>query len=138
MERNNIESIVKNSSPSVNEVEEFFKINKSLNFRYFDKRNYDSINNHKYTCLYIVDDVYVGYGHIDTEEDKNWLGIFVSERYRGRGLGKLIMDDLLSIENDIYLTVDVDNIGAINLYKKKGFEECGNNGIYFSMKRIKK
>ena len=122
MDRNkiNIDSINK-KTPSLIDIQKFFESNKSDSFRYFDKREFDVINNHIYTCLYSFDEDYFGYGHIDREGDKNWLGIFISEKYRGFGLGEIIMNDLISKSDIIYLTVDIDNISAISLYKKIGF-----------------
>jgi ribosomal protein S18 acetylase RimI-like enzyme len=124
-----------NASPNLNDIQIFFEINKSNNFRYFDKRSFDVIENHKYTCIYSFNDDNIGYGHIDQEDDKNWLGIFVSKNYRGFGIGKLIIEDLIqkSGVDDIYLTVDIDNINAINLYKKMGFQECKKENKYYLM-----
>ena len=91
------------------------------------------IENHKYTCLYTLNGNCIGYGHIDQEDDKDWLGIFISENYRGRGLGKIIMYDLISKSDIIYLSVDSDNDNAINLYKKMGFLECKKETKYYLM-----
>lgn len=127
--------------PSQSELQIFFEVNKSDNFRYFDKRSFDVVKNHKYTCIYFIDDNNVGYGHTDREDGKNWLGIFVSKIHRGYGLGKLIMVDLMKqSDGDIYLTVDIDNINAINLYKKMGFKESEkvNNKYYLMVYKNKK
>jgi RimJ/RimL family protein N-acetyltransferase len=135
MDRNkiNLDLISKNTSPSLTNLKEFFELNKSDSFRYFDKRDFGVIENHKYTCLYSFNKDYIGYGHIDQEGDKNWLGIFISENYRGFGLGNLIMNDLISKSDVIHLTVDIDNINAINLYKKIGFQECKKENKYYLM-----
>jgi ribosomal protein S18 acetylase RimI-like enzyme len=108
--------------PSIEKVRFFFENNKSKYFRYYEKRPFDIIEEHVYTSLYLYDGEIIGYGHIDRENSKNWLGIFISDKYRGKGIGKIIMMDLIeNSEDDIYLTVDRENIGAINLYKKFGF-----------------
>jgi ribosomal protein S18 acetylase RimI-like enzyme len=74
------------------------------------------------TRLYFVDESCVGYGHLDFEE-KFWLGICVSDSERGKKYGDFILKDILSTTNEcIYLTVDILNIIAQNLYKKHGFE----------------
>ena len=66
---------------SLIELDEFIKsnINGAKTFRYFSKRPYSVIKNHIYTCLYYIDDVCVGYGHLDFEDKKTWLGIIVSD-----------------------------------------------------------
>jgi ribosomal protein S18 acetylase RimI-like enzyme len=129
----NLDLIIKNTSPSFSDLKNFFEVNKSDSFRYFDKRDFSVIENHKYTCLYRFNEDYIGYGHIDQEDGKDWLGIFISENYRGLGLGKMIMDDLISKSDVIHLTVDIDNINAINLYRKMEFQECKKENKYYLM-----
>jgi RimJ/RimL family protein N-acetyltransferase len=108
--------------PSIENVRSFFENNKSKYFRYYEKRPFDIIEEHVYTSLYLYDGEPIGYGHIDRENNKNWLGIFISDKYRNKGIGKIIMTDLVqNSKDDIYLTVDKENIGGINLYKKIGF-----------------
>lgn len=121
-------------TPTPRDIEYFFTINKSVNFRYYDKRDFDVINNHIYTSLYYYKDKVIGYGHIDNDGERKWLGIFISSDYRNKGVGNIIMDDLLENGlNEIYLTVDVDNINAIKLYKKKGFKILNNINNYYLM-----
>lgn len=129
----NLDLVGKNTPPSLSDLSKFFEVNKSDSFRYFDKRDFSVIENHKYTCLYTLNGNCIGYGHIDQEDDKDWLGIFISENYRGRGLGKIIMYDLISKSDIIYLSVDSDNDNAINLYKKMGFLECKKETKYYLM-----
>jgi ribosomal protein S18 acetylase RimI-like enzyme len=118
MDRNKIVKI----KPEVKDIEYFFSENKSDFFRYFNKRKFDIIKSHTYTSLYLYDNNVIGYGHIDNEDNKNWLGIFISEKYRNKGIGNIIMEDLLEISiDDVYLTVDKENINAIHLYIKIGF-----------------
>jgi ribosomal protein S18 acetylase RimI-like enzyme len=118
MDRNKIVKI----KPEPKDIEYFFSENKSDFFRYFSKRKFNIIESHVYTSLYLYDDNVIGYGHIDNENNKNWLGIFISEKYRNKGIGSIIMKDLLKESmNDVYLTVDKENINAINLYNKIGF-----------------
>jgi RimJ/RimL family protein N-acetyltransferase len=101
-------------------------------FRYFSKRDLSVISNHIFTCLYYNNnnDI-IGYGHLDFESDKIWLGIIVSDEYHGRGYGGLIMDDLISQTSEpIYLSVDNDNEIAFRLYKNKGFSIFEENNKY--------
>jgi RimJ/RimL family protein N-acetyltransferase len=118
MDRNKIIKI----KPDSKDIESFFSKNKSDFFRYFNKRKFNIIESHVYTSLYSYKDDIIGYGHIDSENNKNWLGIFISEKYRNKGIGNIIMEDILKESmDDIYLTVDKDNINAIYLYNKVGF-----------------
>jgi ribosomal protein S18 acetylase RimI-like enzyme len=92
-------------------------------FRYFEKRSLFSILNHVYTALYYNENQeLIGYGHLDGEDGKIWLGILVSDNYQNLGYGNFIMDDLLGVTDEpIFLSVDINNIKAQNLYKKKNF-----------------
>lgn len=79
----------------------------------------------------------VGYGHIDYDGKKRWLGICVAEKYRGRGIGRLIMGELVreSGQKDLHLAVDLDNDRAFRLYKKFGFVETHRDEKYIFMFR---
>lgn len=104
-------------------LSKFLKDNpKSQNtFRYFKSRNFDCLKNHLVTRLYYENDLCVGYGHLDLE-NFIWLGICVGDNHQGKGYGNFIMGDLISSTNqDIFLTVDKENIPAFELYKKRGF-----------------
>ncbi len=97
-------------------------------FRYFNKRNYDVINNHIVTYL-ITDEKssFVGYGHLEKEDDKIWLGIAIAESHTGLKLGVLMLEKLILTAKDlkideIYLTVDKSNFIAVNLYSKYNFK----------------
>jgi ribosomal protein S18 acetylase RimI-like enzyme len=103
------------------------------NFRYYKHRDFNTIKNHLQTILYYQNDECVGYGHLDKENEKVWLGIIVADNHQFKGFGNLIMDDLISrYEGEIYLSVDKGNINAQGLYKKKSFiilEENDKNYI---------
>ena len=108
----------------------------SHSFRYYSSRNPDEvIENHIVTFL-LFDDDYVGYGHLDRENDKVWLGICVKEGFKGKGYGKKIMEKLVtSYDGDIYLSVDKDNQHATNLYEIFSFEEIDSNDKLYFMRR---
>ncbi len=111
--------------------------NSSKTFRYFTKRDpQNALANHLTTFL-LYDDMFVGYGHLDRENNKVWLGICVKEGCQGKGYGKLIMQKLVdSYNGDIDLSVDLHNKIAINLYKLFHFKEISQkNGILY-MKRL--
>ena len=123
--------------PSLIELDEFIKsnINGIKTFRYYSKRPYTIIKNHIYTCLYYIDNICVGYGHLDFENEKTWLGIIVSDNEVGKKIGDQIMDDLiLNSKNDIHLSVDINNNSAVYLYKKIGFEIMEKKINYYIMK----
>lgn len=104
----------------------------SLNtFRYFQNRPLSIIENHLITCLLVIENQPVGYGHLDKDADTVWLGIAVSEGFKGKGLGKLIMNFLISAARDkrlskVKLTVDENNTSAISLYESFGFVKLCN------------
>ncbi len=97
-------------------------------FRYFQKRGMEAIENHLVTYFIVEDDLPICYGHLDKENGKIWLGIAVLESYIGRGFGHQMMKHLIdyAINNEIteiFLSVDIKNIGAITLYEKYGFRK---------------
>jgi ribosomal protein S18 acetylase RimI-like enzyme len=101
----------------------------SDHFRYFRTRDPKNIlAQHVYTIVGIDEETrqVIAYGHIDYEE-KYWLGICVLNSHCGKGYGKQIMDDLLlyadARDMPLSLSVDIDNVPAINLYKKYKFIE---------------
>ena len=95
-------------------------------FRYFKSRSLEVLENHVFTFLLLLGDTPVGYGHLDAEDNKIWLGILVKQEHQGKGFSKKIMQVLvhkaqeLRIEN-IHLSVDNDNQRAIGLYERFGF-----------------
>jgi len=121
-----------------------FIINIDSNFfRYYDKRNLECLKNHKYTILGIVNEIPIAYGHLDIENDNCWLGICVLKKYHSRGYGKIIINNLINYYNlnlekyNLVLTVDEDNINAINFYKKYNFISIENKDCIIKMKYIK-
>jgi hypothetical protein len=116
--------ISSNNDEDLNEVKKFIESNPKgcVNFRYYLKRDISVIKNHIFTCLYYNNETVIGYGHLDYEDGKIWLGIIISDENKSKGFGSMIMDDLLSItEEPIYLSVDKDNKIAQRLYNNKKF-----------------
>lgn len=135
---NNIEFIY---SPKLEDINLFFNENQKnqKTFRYFKTREFDILKNHKKTILIVNNKNYLGYGHLDVEHDKIWLGIMVCDKCNGLGIGNKIMKELLSdVYDDIFLTVDKNNLIAINLYNKYEFNLIEEFENYFLMKRTKK
>jgi RimJ/RimL family protein N-acetyltransferase len=98
------------------------------NFRYFQTRPFESIKNHLVTYIALnKNNKPVCYGHLDKEKDKVWLGVCVVDSERGKGYGTEMVDSLLhyAYKNNIgqvFLSVDKDNVVAIKLYIKNGFQ----------------
>ena len=120
---------------------DFLNTTSSKYFRYYNTRKpEDVINNHLYTIVGIVDNQPISYGHIDFYNDKNWLGLCVSDNKLNQKYGTNTLKKLLEwCENNInsvHLSVDIDNEIAINLYKKNGFiiEEYKNDIMF--MKKV--
>ena len=114
-----------------------------LNFRYFDKREMSAIQNHLVTLLVMNDDIPVGYGHLDQENENTWLGISVNPDFQGQGIANTIMTELISDAKKnsikiIQLTVDKENITAQKLYEKFKFKkiELSENVTFYKYNLI--
>lgn len=108
----------------------------------------DYLNNPNYIILVNEDDIINGllivYKNIDYFELE---AIVVDPDYRKRGIGNSLInffvDNYVNLE-DIFLEVAVNNINAINLYKKNGFEIINIRKKYYKdidayvMKRVVK
>ena len=99
----------------------------AASFRYFLHRPVTVIANHLCTLL-LLDDcgTPVGYGHLDPDGGRVWLGVALAEGATGHGYGKQLMYSLLTVArekrlSEVYLAVDNDNLRARSLYEKCGF-----------------
>ena len=82
----------------------------------------------------------IGSGGIDRFQGRRahaaGIGMGIHDDHRGRGVGSLLLRELLTIADDwlnlrrIELTVYVDNAPAIALYKRSGFEIEGTHRAY--------
>ena len=66
-------------------------------------------------------------------------GLAIHPDYAGRGYGKKMMEEIIDLANQegykrIELSVATENLGAIKLYKKVGFEEEGTMRKYTYLK----
>lgn len=96
-------------------------------FTYFNKRSINIIKKQNISIIAKNNDGNIlGYGHIEKDAQTNWLGIYVSRNYRGKGLSKILMKELIKKSRDlnfkqINLSVKKENKIAINLYEKLNF-----------------
>jgi GNAT superfamily N-acetyltransferase len=135
-------NIIEINKNNINYLENFIQNVLPSTFRYFKSRNIDIIKNHIITIILVVDEISIGYAHIDYE-NKYWFGICILDEYQGRGLGKKIMEyifnnkKIINLE-EIYLSVDKINEKAIKLYKNFNFNIIEENDNFYIMKKIKK
>ncbi len=97
-------------------------------FRYFKKRNLNSLDNHLLTCIIKdAEGMINGYSHLDKENDVVWLGIAIIQGKTGKGIGKALIEFVLNEAgkkhiNRIKLSVDSGNFAARSLYEKFNFK----------------
>ena len=116
----------------------------SLNsFRYFKNRELSVLQSHIITILFYHNSKPIGYGHIDYDQNIYWLGVCVSDKYLGLGIGRNIVNHLIQKSrrlkiNQICLSVDKSNSSAIKLYKNIGFKfyEEKNSVEYYRLSII--
>ena len=70
-------------------------------------------------------------------EEANILLIAIKKEFQGKGFGKLLLKEFLQVCKEkkvkkIFLEVSTNNIKAINLYKKLGFDEFSLRKKYYS------
>lgn len=75
-------------------------------------------------------------GVILLPDDVEITNIVTKKSERKKGIGKLLLDKLIKmafeLKKDISLEVNEENLAAINLYKKSGFEEVGRRKKYYN------
>jgi ribosomal-protein-alanine N-acetyltransferase len=91
-----------------------------------------------YSCLVMeFDDVLVGYGVLASGAgESHLLNLCVREEFRGRGLGRHLLDALLAAAINkgariAFLEVRPGNTGAIRLYQAFGFVQIGVRRGYY-------
>lgn len=89
-------------------------------FRYYNGKDIQTrLENHLKTIIVKDGENYVGYGHIHNDLS---LGVVVKNEYQKRGIGKTVVKKLLSsVEGEVWLEVDCNNINAQFLYESLGF-----------------
>lgn len=141
--QNNIK-IIEITNENRNDIYDNFlsKIN-NLNFRYFNKRNINCLNNHIISVILYdyIKNIYIGYSHIDYENE-HWIGIYILDDYQNNKLGTFLLNYILQHKkvykiNEINLTVDINNISAIKLYEKNNFKIIDKKDKYYKMTKLK-
>lgn len=112
----------------------------SNTFRYFTKRDLNIVKTHIVSFLVLENNGPVAYGHLEQDKSIVWLGVCVLPNYQGRKLGLMVMNELIAKAkqkkiHEIYLTVDIQNKAAINLYEQLGFIkiELFNNSFKYKL-----
>lgn len=136
---------------SIKDIERIkkYKLNTIFEFaKDLDKEEVERINNYvneivpKQILEYkniILNNIVVG-SFLLTKNEAGLLldEIFIEEQYRNKGLGASIIKDIISkTNNNVYLWVYKDNIKAINLYNKLGFNIKEETGSRYYMEYIK-
>ena len=137
---------------SIKDIERIKKYKLNTIFEYakdLDKEEVEKINNYvnkttpkqifEYKNI-VLDNIIVGSFLITKNEIGLLLDeIFIEEQYRNKGIGTSIIKDIVSkSNNNVYLWVYKDNIKAVNLYNKIGFniKEKTNSRYYMEYKVV--
>lgn len=78
--------------------------------------------------LFRTDKISCGYGLIRKSSGKYWITGGLKESFRGRGLGKILFENLIKStpSSSVWLEVKNSNDKAISLYKSFGFQKMHN------------
>lgn len=96
-------------------------------------------NNSKYFVAKIDNEV-VGFAGIKIIIDEaDIMNIVTKKTFRNQGIGTLLLENLISIVSKLHLTsisleVNEENLPAIHLYEKFGFENLGIRKNYYQNK----
>lgn len=139
---------------SIKDIERIKKYKLNTIYEYakdLDKKEVEKINNYvnkttpKQILEYkniVLNNIIVGSFLITKNENGLLLDeIFIEEQYRNKGIGTSIIKDVVSkLNNNVYLWVYKDNIKAVNLYNKLGFniKEETDSRYYMEYKVVDK
>lgn len=120
-------------------------IKDNLNSNFDDFWNYNILkeeienNNSKYIVAKINDEI-VGFAGIKIIMDKaDIMNIVTKKSFRNEGIGTLLLENLISIAYELKLSgisleVNEENLPAIHLYEKFGFQNLGIRKNYYQDK----
>lgn len=79
-----------------------------------------------------LDDKYLAYTILfDNSENLEIMKIATHPEYRKKGLGKILLEEVLKYGKSIFLEVRENNITAREFYKNNGFIEVGKRKNYY-------
>jgi [ribosomal protein S18]-alanine N-acetyltransferase len=125
----------------LDDVDTVFELEKEIFDDPWNKESFtvevESTDN-SYPCILLYNNIIAAYAVIWYYSGEVHIGNFaVHKNYRRRGLGINLLNHILDKFNDhevAYLEVRKSNIGAINLYKKFGFDALYVRSEYYSDK----
>ena len=139
---------------SIKDIERIKKYKLNTIFEYakdLNKEEVEKINNYVNKTIsnqifeyknIVLNNIIVGSFLITKNENGLLLDeIFIEEQYRNKGIGTSIIKDVISkSNNNVYLWVYKDNIKAVNLYNKLGFniKEETDSRYYMEYKVVDK
>ena len=117
------------TSKNFNDFSKIYKnlsANDIVSFRYYENRGLNYVLKIFNPELVYFQSKPIGYYHLDIENETCWFGVFIVSEYRNKGFSTKIIERSKFIAksnniNKIHLTVDSENIKAINSYIKNGF-----------------
>ena len=69
------------NNSNVELLEKFIELNNSKHFTYFNNRTIDVLIDHVITIIGVIDNNPIAYGHIDLNNNINWIGLCVLEKF---------------------------------------------------------
>ena len=138
------------SKSSNDDIEKLIDYKKRTIYEYakdLSNKEIDKINNYVTSevlklindyCNIIVDDKIVGCLLLTDKDDGTLLDeIYLEEKYRNKGIGTNIIKEVINNNDIIYLWVYKENVQAISLYKKLGFNVIEETESRYYMKYSK-
>ena len=139
--------LIKSSNKDIDRLVEYKKITIYEYAKDLSDEEIDKINNYVTDevpklisdyCNIIVDNKIVGCLLLTNKDDGKLLDeIYLEEEYRNKGIGTNIIKEVISNNDIIYLWVYKENIQAISLYKKLGFNVIEETESRYYMKYSK-
>lgn len=122
-------------SLSVNQIEDIYLLGNSLHPNFSNLYDYMSLNvGADETYVYLDNLNVVGFIHIQlTCDELSVIDVVVDPRYRRKGIGKELMEYVISKYNHkrIILEVAANNTSAIKFYKSLGFVKFSERKGYY-------
>ena len=132
----------------IEELERFNELGLIVNKNFSNVYKLNDIIDSQYDDVYgyYVDSILIGFIHISKlYETMDIVNVVVDNEYRKQGIATKLIDYVIKLYDDvenIMLEVNENNIAAISLYKKNGFEIINKRNNYYGsdaaliMKRV--